>query len=81
LRSPGAGKDLLREEKVHPGVEKHLLEAGGRHGAGKIFSGRNKSTLGSCSTSLRLEVDGWLGKRSAGKNRLSFFFLKFRLID
>jgi hypothetical protein len=47
------------------------LEVAG--GPGKISSGRNKSPLGSWSTSLRLEVAGGLGKSSTGKNGLFFF--------
>jgi hypothetical protein len=57
-------------------------------GPGKISSGKNKSTLGSWSTSLRLEVAGGLGKSSDGKNLLFFFlfdvfdlFPNFRQID
>jgi hypothetical protein len=59
----------------------HVLEAGGRRGPGKISSGRNKLTLGSLSTSLRLEVAWGLGKSSAGKNRCFWLFPKFRQID
>jgi hypothetical protein len=47
-RSPGAGKDLLREEQLHSGVVEHVLEAKGRLGAGEEPRGQ-ESTWIDCS--------------------------------
>jgi hypothetical protein len=72
----GAGKDLLREEKISSGRNKSTLRLWSTSlrreaawGQGKISSWRNKSTLGSWSTSLRLEVAWGPGKSMSGRLR------------